>query len=179
MARKTSLREFQQAVALRIRDAASRKTVLSRLGFQVGQQNWLVTLSDVSEVIPLPKIIPVPMTQAWYRGVANIRGKLYSIADFAAFQGQPAIGAAMERRVILVAERLIEGSGLVVSRMLGLHNPELFTPERLDMAAVRPWIKGAYRDARGTTWYELDLAGLTQDAHFLEVGVVTAAAAAS
>ena len=178
MARKTSLREFQQGVALRIRDAASRKTVLSRLGFQVGQQNWLVTLSDVSEVIPLPKIIPVPMTQTWYRGVANIRGKLYSIADFAAFQGQPAIGAALERRVILVAERLIEGSGLVVSRMLGLHNPELFTPEPLDASAARPWIKGAYRDAGGTTWYELDLTGLARDAHFLEVGIVTAAAAA-
>ena len=35
-----------------------------------------------------------------------------------------------------------------------------------------------YRDADGTTWYELDLAGLTRDAHFLEVGVVTAAVAA-
>ena len=178
MARKTSLREFQQGVALRIRDAALRKTVLSRLGFQVGEQNWLVALSDVSEVIPVPKIVQVPMTQGWYRGVANIRGKLYSIADFAAFQGQPAIGIAMERRVILVAERLIEGSGLVVSRMLGLHNPELFTPVQIEPEATRPWIKGAFRDAGGTTWYELDLAGLTRDAHFLEVGVVTAAAAA-
>ncbi len=178
MARKTSLREFQQGVALRIRDAALRKTVLSRLGFQVGGQNWLVALSDVSEVIPVPKIIQVPMTLDWYRGVANIRGKLYSIADFAAFQGQPAIGAAMERRVILVAERLIEGSGLLVSRMLGLHNPELFTPVQLESEAARPWIKGAFRDAGGTTWYELDLAGLTRDAHFLEVGIVTAAAAA-
>lgn len=178
MARKTSLREFQQGVALRIRDAALRKTVLSRLGFQVGEQNWLVALSDVSEVIPVPKIVQVPMTLGWYRGVANIRGKLYSIADFAAFQGQPAIGIAMERRVILVAERLIEGSGLVVSRMLGLHNPELFTPVQIEPEATRPWIKGAFRDAGGTTWYELDLAGLTRDAHFLEVGVVTAAAAA-
>ena len=178
MARKTSLREFQQGVALRIRDAALRKTVLSRLGFQVGEQNWLVALSDVSEVIPVPKIVQVPMTQGWYRGVANIRGKLYSIADFAAFQGQPAIGIAMERRVILVAEKLIEGSGLVVSRMLGLHNPELFTPVLLESEATRPWIKGAFRDAGGTTWYELDLAGLTRDAHFLEVGVVTAAAVA-
>ena len=178
MARKTSLREFQQGVALRIRDAALRKTVLSRLGFQVGKQNWLVALSDVSEVIPVPKIVQVPMTQGWYRGVANIRGKLYSIADFAAFQGQPAIGIAMERRVILVAERLIEGSGLVVSRMLGLHNPALFTAVPLDAEATRPWISGAFRDAGGTTWYELDMAGLTRDAHFLEVGVVMAAAAA-
>ena len=177
MARKSSLREFQQSLALRLRDAASRKTVLSRLGFQVGQEKWLVNLSDVSEVIPVPNIVPVPLTLPWYRGVANIRGKLYSIADFAAFQEQPAIGIGMERRVILVAEKLIEGSGLVVSRMLGLHNPELFTPEPSDTYVAKPWIKGAYRDAGGTRWYELDLSGLTRDARFLEVGVVTAAVA--
>lgn len=177
MARKSSLREFQQSLALRLRDAASRKTVLSRLGFQVGQEKWLVNLSDVSEVIPVPNIVPVPLTLPWYRGVANIRGKLYSIADFAAFQDQPAIGIGMERRVILVAEKLIEGSGLVVSRMLGLHNPELFTPESSDTYVAKPWIKGAYRDVGGTRWYELDLSGLTRDARFLEVGVVTAAVA--
>ena len=177
MARKSSLREFQQSLAQRLRDAASRKTVLSRLGFQVGQEKWLVNLSDVSEVIPVPNIVPVPLTLPWYRGVANIRGKLYSIADFAAFQEQPAIGIGMERRVILVAEKLIEGSGLVVSRMLGLHNPELFTPEPSDTYVAKPWIKGAYRDAGGTRWYELDLSGLTRDARFLEVGVVTAAVA--
>ena len=177
MARKSSLREFQQSLAQRLRDAASRKTVLSRLGFQVGQEKWLVNLSDVSEVIPVPNIVPVPLTLPWYRGVANIRGKLYSIADFAAFQEQPAIGIGMERRVILVAEKLIEGSGLVVSRMLGLHNPEQFTPESSDNFVAKPWIKGAYRDAGGTRWYELDLSGLTRDARFLEVGVVTAAVA--
>ena len=177
MARKTSLREFQQGVALRIRDAASRKTVLSRLGFQVGTDNWLVSLADVSEVIPVPNIIPVPLTLPWYRGVANIRGKLYSIADFAAFQGQPVIGPALERRVILVAEKLIEGSGFLVSRMLGLHNPDQFTPVELEAGVARPWIKGAYRDAGDTRWYELDLSGLTREARFLEVGVVTAAAA--
>ena len=177
MARKSSLREFQQSLAQRLRDAASRKTVLSRLGFQVGQEKWLVNLSDVSEVIPVPNIVPVPLTLPWYRGVANIRGKLYSIADFAAFQEQPAIGIGMERRVILVAEKLIEGSGFVVSRMLGLHNPEQFTPESSDTFVAKPWIKGAYRDAGGTRWYELDLSELTRDARFLEVGVVTAAVA--
>ena len=55
MARKTSLREFQQGVALRIRDAASRKTVLSRLGFQVGTDNWLVNLADGVTVVSVTK----------------------------------------------------------------------------------------------------------------------------
>ena len=177
MARRTSLREFQQGVAQRLRDAASRKTVLSRLGFQIGSDNWLVTLSDVSEVIPVPPIIVVPMTHHWFRGVANIRGKLYSITDFAAYQGQTLIGPGTERRVVLVADKLIEGSGLVVSRMLGLRNPDQFTPEEIDPANARPWISGAYRDDIGARWYELDLSGLTRDTRFLEVGIATTAGA--
>lgn len=171
MARKTSLREFQQNVAQRIRDLASQKTVASKLGFQVGQENWLVTLTDVSEVIPVPNTIAVPMTLPWFRGVANIRGKLYSVVDFAAFQGGSATGPGMERRVILVSDRLIEGSGLLVSRMLGLRNPEQFTAEpAADDVTERPWIKAKYRDPAGVFWTELDVAALVGNMQFLEVG---------
>lgn len=171
MARKTSLREFQQNVAQRIRDLASQKTVASKLGFQVGAENWLVTLTDVSEVIPVPKTIDVPLTLPWFRGVANIRGKLYSVVDFAAFQGETVIGPGMERRVILIADRLLEGSGLMVSRMLGLRNPEQFTAERAqDGVPDRPWLKANYRDPAGTLWHELDVAALVGNMQFLEVG---------
>ncbi len=171
MARKTSLREFQQNVAQRIRDLASQKTVASKLGFQVGAENWLVTLSDVSEVIPAPKTVVVPLTLPWFRGVANIRGKLYSVVDFAAFQGEALIGSGMEKRVILISDRLIEGSGLLVSRMLGLRNPEQFKAEPVQAdSAERPWVKAKYRDTAGVLWHELDVAALVGNMKFLEVG---------
>jgi len=171
MARKTSLREFQQNVAQRIRDLASQKTVASKLGFQVGSENWLVTLTDVSEVIPPPRTINVPRTLPWFRGVANIRGKLYSVVDFAAFQGEDLIGPGMEKRVILISEKLIEGSGLMVNRMLGLRNPEQFTVEHAPQdAQPRPWVKAQYRDPAGALWRELDVAALVGNLQFLEVG---------
>ncbi|MEP7155185.1 MAG: chemotaxis protein CheW [Betaproteobacteria bacterium] len=171
MARKTSLREFQQNVAQRIRDLASQKTVASKLGFQVGTENWLVTLSDVSEVIPAPRTINVPRTLPWFRGVANIRGKLYSVVDFAAFQGEDLIGPGMEKRVILISDRLIEGSGLMVSRMLGLRNPEQFTVEPAPQDSnPRAWVKAQYRDPAGALWRELDVAALVANLQFLEVG---------
>ena len=176
MARKTSLREFQQNVAQRIRDLASQKTVASKLGFKVGNENWLVTLSDVSEVIPVPNTIIVPLTHSWFKGVANIRGKLYSVVDFAAFQGESAIGPGMERRVILISDRLLEGSGLMVNRMLGLRNPEQFTAEPVQEDAFqRPWIKAKFRDPAGALWNELDVAALVGNMRFLEVGSQAAA----
>jgi twitching motility protein PilI len=169
LARRTGLREYQLSVAERLRTAATRATLSSRLGFQVGSANWFVALHQVSEVIPMPPFIPVPLTQPWFRGVANVRGNLYSIVDFSAFQGgDPATGGT-ERRVILVSDKLVGGAGLLVSRMLGLRNPENFT------AAERPaqapdWLGAVFRDASGAAWNELDLARLAKERRFLEVG---------
>jgi twitching motility protein PilI len=176
MARKTSLREFQQNVAQRIRDLASQKTSASKLGFQVGEENWLVNLAEVSEVIPVPATAAVPLTQTWFRGVANIRGKLSAVVDFCAFQGGAAIGPGTERRVILIADKLLEGSGLLVNRMLGLRNPENFTIETITDASTRPWIKATYRDLANAKWLELDVAALVADLRFLEVGNYSGAA---
>jgi twitching motility protein PilI len=169
MARRTGLREFQLSVAERIRTAGSRTSISSKLGFQVGPDNWFVALHQVNEVIPVPAVVPVPLTQSWFRGVANIRGNLYSMLDFSAFQGGDPIGAGMERRVILISDRLVGSAGILVSRMLGLRNPEQFN------AAQRPadaphWVSGVFTDAGGSRWLELDLPALVREPRFLEVG---------
>ena len=169
MARRTGLREFQMAVAERIRTASSHAALSSKLGFQVGADNWFVALNQVNEVIPVPPTVTVPLTHSWFRGVANVRGNLYSMIDFSAFQGAEAISSGMERRVILISDRLVGGAGLLVSRMLGLRSPEQFT------AAPRPtdahaWVGGVFTDAGGTRWLELDLPALAREQRFLEVG---------
>jgi twitching motility protein PilI len=169
MSRRSGLREFQMSVAEKLRTATSRAALASRLGFQVGNDNWFVALHHVNEVIPVPPTVRVPLTQSWFRGVANIRGNLYSMVDLAAFQGADPVSAGMERRVILVSDRLVGGAGLLVSRMLGLRNPEQFTalPKPADAAS---WLGGVYSDAGGTRWLELDLPALVKEARFLEVG---------
>ncbi|NJR72354.1 MAG: chemotaxis protein CheW [Gammaproteobacteria bacterium] len=164
MARKSSLREFQRSVAERLRDPSKLRAFASKLGFQVGDENWFVSLSDVAEVIPVPTIVPVPQTKPWFYGVANIRGKLFSIADFSGFQGNALAIANLERRVILLNERLLEASGIVVTRMLGLRNPDTFTRVTVDEAdtANRPWIIAQYRDANDNIWLELDVKQLSK-----------------
>ena len=169
MRRRTGLREFQLSVAERIRTASSRAALASKLGFQVGAENWFVALDQVSEVIPVPPTVNVPLTHSWFRGVANIRGNLYSMIDFSAYQGGDSIASGMERRVILISDRLVGGAGLLVSRMLGLRSPEQFT------AAPRPtdahaWVGGVFTDAGGARWLELDLPALVREQRFLEVG---------
>lgn len=169
MARRTALREFQLSVNEKLRTAATRATLSSKLGFQVGNESWFVALHQVSEVIPVPATVAVPRTQPWFRGVSNVRGNLYSIVDFSAFQGREAIGAGSERRVILVSDKLLGGSGLLVSRMLGLRSPDQFTPVERG-ADTPPWVGSVYQDAAGGRWKELDLPALAREKGFLEVG---------
>jgi twitching motility protein PilI len=169
MARRTGLREFQISVAERLRTAGTRTALASKLGFQVGGDNWFVALHQVSEVVPVPAAIAVPLTHSWFRGVANVRGNLYSLIDFSAFQGGDPIASGMERRVILVSDRLLAGAGLLVSRMLGLRNPEQFNAAPRP-AGAPPWVAAAYVDSGGTRWLELDLPALVREQRFLEVG---------
>jgi len=87
VAKQISLREFQQGLAQRLREAETEAEPTSRLGVQAGTRNWLLKLDDAGEMLPLPEFSSVPLTKPWYLGLANIRGVLASIVDFGAFMG--------------------------------------------------------------------------------------------
>ena len=82
MARRTSLREFQENLARRLGEAKTADH-RSLLGFQVGDDNWLIDLADSGEILPPPPFVPVPLTRPWFRGLANVRGTLHGVVDFA------------------------------------------------------------------------------------------------
>lgn len=167
MAAKISLRDYQRDLAERMQSADSGRGV-SKLGMQVGDERWLVDLKDAAEVIPVPPISPVPLTHPWFRGVANIRGNLYSVVDFAAFLGANPAPIAEQARLLLLSERFRMASALLIDRSLGLRNPEQFQP-RPGVAARSPWVLAELADELGVAWTELDVSQLVQHAEFLSV----------
>ncbi len=167
MAAKTSLRDYQRDLAERLRNAGIGHAT-SKLGVQVGDEAWLVDLADAGEVLPVPQITPVPLTRPWFRGVANIRGNLYSVVDFPAFLGRMPVEAGEQARVLLVGERFRLGAALLVDRSLGLRNPAQLEPSD---AAPGPWARAQFADADGRRWKELDLPQLVQHPDFLTVGI--------
>lgn len=171
MARQISLREFQQSLAQRLREAHAASEQSSRLGVQAGDGYWLLKLDETDEVLPLPEISPVPLTQGWYLGLANIRGVMANVVDFGAFLGDEATARTPECRLVLVADRFQSYSGLLIGRMMGLRN--LQNLEALEARAGserQPWVAGEYRDAEGRTWKELNVAALVANENFLNVG---------
>ena len=164
---RTSLRDYQRDLAERLRNAQGAANA-SMLGVQVDDEAWLVDLREAGEVIPVPPITPLPLTRPWFRGVANVRGNLYSVVDFAAFLGAGVCEGGAEARILLLGERFRSGAALLVDRALGLRNPaELRARE--PAAGARAWLRGEYEDDSGR-WSELDVAALVRDAEFLAVG---------
>ena len=167
MAQRISLRDYQRELAERLRLADSARSA-SKLGVQVGEQNWLIDLAEAGEVMPVPPITAVPLTRAWYRGVANVRGNLYSVVDFAEFVGTGVSGTGDQARLVLLGERFRCAAALLVDRSLGLRNPAQL--RALEAAPGRKnWLRGEYEDEAGARWSELDVAELVRDAEFLSV----------
>jgi twitching motility protein PilI len=142
----------------------------SKLGVQVGAQSWLVDLTEAGEVMPAPPVTPVPLSRPWFRGVANVRGNLYSVIDFAAFLGAGGVAAGEHARLLLLGERFRSGAGLLIDRALGLRNPAHLRAR--EGSGSRPaWVRGEFEDESGTRWSELDVAALVRDNEFLSVAM--------
>jgi len=168
MAKQISLREFQQALAQRLREAQTEAEPTSRLSVEAGRRNWLLKLDEAGEMLPLPEISSVPLTRPWYLGLANIRGVLSSVVDFGAFMDGELTVRTPDCRLLLITERFHSFSGLLISRMLGLKNVQNMKLE--EGTPDRPWIGAAYRDPDGRLWNELNMGALVSHDDFLRVG---------
>ena len=166
---RVSLRDYQLALSERLQSAGTGARLPSRLGVQVGGAGWLVELQDAGEVIPVPPISLVPLARPWFKGVANVRGNLYSVTDFAALLGGESLRLTAEARLLLLNERFHSGAALLVARSLGLRAMEGLTPQPASDSV--PWVRAQYSDGDGRTWKELDVAALLQSDAFLETSL--------
>lgn len=173
-AARIDMRSFQQELANRLASKTAAQVESSRLGLACGGERWLIRLVDAAEVVATPPIAGVPLTQSWFLGLANIRGNLYSVVDFAGFLGREAViphGTGGQSRLILFGPRAGDlRVGIVVQSVLGLRNVAELAPTS-PAAGAPAWYGQRWMDAEGGAWQELDLARLAEDPVFLRVGV--------
>jgi len=167
MARRTSLREFQESLTRRLAEAGSTQR-RALLGLQSGNDHWLIALPEAGEIMPVPELTAVPLAKPWLRGLANVRGTLYSAVDFSAFHGGEQILPAGEARLILVGARYNINCALLVSRATGLRAAEDFETEVDAADDEHPWRGARMRDTTGRLWTRLMIPALLADRNFLE-----------
>lgn len=170
--RRTRLREFQAQLVERMQNARSGEDArVNQLGVLIGGKRWLLNLQTAGEIVSVATITEVPLTQPWFLGLANIRGNLISVIDFACFQGQAPVSVDKDSRIVAFAPTLSFNSGLLVSRVLGLHNVAEMEAQTDVQDQAAPWSGKRYVDREAQVWTELDLSLMIQNPQFLHVGL--------
>lgn len=170
MAKTSNLREFQEAILLRLKGATEQGDAAStsRLGVTVGEKKILINLNDVSEVLPVPPLQAVPLTQPWFLGVANIRGNLYSITDLAQFIGLPPTAKSANNRIVLLNSDVTTQAALVVGSLIGLRNMNAMQVKKVADRDSILFSKQTLEDVDENEWFELDVKALVENAEFIQ-----------
>jgi twitching motility protein PilI len=170
MAKREALRELQSRLAQRLREAEGESRVASWLAVEVSGHGLLLPLASAGEIFPDAQVKPVPHTQPWFLGVANLRGGLHGVVDLAVFLGLPAGRQAGEHNLLVALNPLLGSASAVrVHRLAGLRSADQLSPEADDGMARPPFAGGRWRDAQQRVWQELDLAALSRHEQFLAI----------
>jgi twitching motility protein PilI len=174
MANREALRELQSRLAQRLQAARTEARVASWLAVECAGCGLLVSLPTAGEIFPFGSVLPVPHTQPWFVGVANLRGGLHGVIDTAAFLGlRPTMAAtdAIREQSRLLALNTSLGShcALVIEKLAGLRSAGQLTAEPVEDGPRPPFAGQRWRDTDGRVWQEIDLPALAQHEQFLAI----------
>jgi twitching motility protein PilI len=112
----------------------------------------------------------VPWTRPWFRGLANVRGRLVGVYDLPQMAGEEPVRDDQAMQLLVLGEALKVNAALLITRAFGLRSAKELEPLPQAEAAA-PWEGARYRDAGGMTLTELDLARLVADERFASIGI--------
>ena len=173
MAKREALRELQSRLAERLQQARTEVRVLSWLAVECAGLGLLFPLPTAGEIFSVGTLLPVPHTQRWFMGVANLRGGLHGVVDLAGFLGlrAPIAREAVREQARLLSLNARQGANcaVLIDRLAGLRSADQLTAVAAEEEA-RPAFAGArWRDAEGRIWQEIDLAALARHPQFLAI----------
>lgn len=129
-----------------------------------------ILLDEVRELLHAPFCTRLPRVKSWVRGVANVRGSLMPIIDFAAFLGGRLQSTPKTQRVLVVeSEGMV--AGLVVDEVLGMKHLKVdsFSEQRKGVPpALGAYVPGVF-SGDGEHWALLRPEALFSHGAFLDV----------
>ncbi|MFZ2648841.1 MAG: chemotaxis protein CheW [Burkholderiaceae bacterium] len=170
MANKEALRELQSRLSERLSAVRTQQTGKSWLAVECGGRGLLFPLREAGEIFPMAGLQPVPHTQAWFLGVANLRGHLHGVVDLARFLGLDATQANREQaRLVGFNPQCNLNCAMLVDRLSGLRSEEQLTAEKDEATSRPPFVGTRYQDAAGRIWQELNLLELAGHEFFMRI----------
>ncbi|HEC19197.1 MAG TPA: purine-binding chemotaxis protein CheW [Gammaproteobacteria bacterium] len=148
------------------------RSLWTGIGFRLGDIEMVAPLTQVNEILHIPKLTLVPGTLPWIKGLANIRGTLLPIVDLQSYLGQRPIHVRQQSRILVIHQGELD-VGLLVDEVIGLRH---FDPEervsriRKMEPAVKSHIRGAFQQNK-KIWHLFDMTTLIDDPQFYKVAV--------
>jgi purine-binding chemotaxis protein CheW len=93
--------------------------LIHALGFSLGAESYAVEARHVREVLPLPRVAPLPCVPSFVRGIINVRGRIISLLDLKTILGLPDSGLSPSSGVIILESPSME-FGLLADEIQGL-----------------------------------------------------------
>lgn len=165
-----STEEYQPTVTQQIESNQSEASS-TVLGVAAGEDRYLISMTEVNEVVPIPKLARVPHTQPWFLGLVNVRGNLYGITDLSVYLGGNPMPFNLKSRILLVSPGNKIYGGFMVNSMLGIRNLSEFTAVKPAKEELTKGIIAQYEDTEERLWQELSLLELIRDEKFLQIAV--------
>lgn len=140
------------------------------IAFLVEQWRLLVPLETISDVVECGPVTAVPRTKEWLRGVANVRGTLYSVTDLACFLGRRPMTSAADGKLLVLNDKELR-CAILVNDVYGLKSfddeQHVADDTSLD-AKLRPYVSRSFTED-GQIWTVFDVHRLVNADAFLEV----------
>lgn len=118
---------------------------------RLGSSRYTVAMTEVAEVIALPRITRIPGSPAFLLGVANWRGRMLPVLDLRPLLGSASIPLATSARLVVVQEGVVT-AGIVAEAVPGVYDLSLTDaaapPATLGAEAAR-LVSGQVADALG------------------------------
>jgi twitching motility protein PilI len=173
MANREALRELQTRLAGRLQAARGEGVAVAAwLAVESAGQNYLLPLGQSGEIFPWTGVQPVPYTQDWFLGIANLRGTLVGVADLSGLLGRTTVRTEqrLSEASLLALNAVLEvNAALLVDRLMGLRSADAFVSAETPDESAPSYFGTTYLDAQGTRWQELNLQTLSQHPAFLSI----------
>ncbi len=113
------------------------------VGYRIGSKRLASGFDEVVEIMPMPQVTPVPGSQPWLLGVANIRGNLLPIVDLKQFlEGERTVLHESQR--VLIVRQPGGDVAVTIDELFGQRSFNESQQQTAETLAESPLAQGRY-----------------------------------
>ncbi len=147
----------------------------SGIGFSLRGYYFVTPMSEIVEVLTLPKVTKIPGVEPWVLGLSNARGRLVPVIDLTVFLfGDRAVSLSIKRKKLFLVGRGSFLTAVVIDQIFGMQHFYLddFTARFSKKVSeeAKPFVVGSF-STDSEEWPVFSLVNLFRSERFLAVAV--------